>query len=458
MTTEKPPSILEGLAPIIGLRIRESRTDKNMSQKELVGERFSKSYISSIERGKITPSLKALEYIASRLGVSVAYLLTGVHPDQTLPSTNNLEEEVESPARWDLLITEAKVLREQHKYEQARNLLNTKMRVRQLTVEQLKQYHFTLALLCVDMDNSASAVPELETARELAEKTGDIETLARVRQLMGIIYMLQSKPVQAIEQLRAALQAVETGLVKDIQFQMGVYSNLGILHYQLGDEKEAIAMYREALTIAENAANPDKLANLFWGLSTFYRDSGNLGQAKQFASKSLALYESVANLRALAQLRAGFGVLMLESKDYDEAEFQFLQALSLASQQGNHEGLAYANMNLADLYLGRGDLEKARIYSEKMEETINSVDTTTKGQALSSRASLMMALGDNEAAIKYFEQSVNLLEQTNARDLLSKVYFRYAGALRANGDAARAAEMYERAYRQLNRSGLIAER
>src|SRR5690349_8606797 len=82
MTVEKPLNILEGLAPIVGLRIREARTEKGMSQKDLVGERFSKSYISSIERGKITPSLKALEYIAKRLGVSVAYLLTGVHPGQ----------------------------------------------------------------------------------------------------------------------------------------------------------------------------------------------------------------------------------------------------------------------------------------------------------------------------------------------------------------------------------------
>src|SRR5438105_4871959 len=87
MITPDKPLNLEGLAPIVGLRIREARTDKGMSQKDLVGERFSKSYISSIERGKITPSLKALEYIARRLEVSVSYLLTGIHPGQP-PSLN----------------------------------------------------------------------------------------------------------------------------------------------------------------------------------------------------------------------------------------------------------------------------------------------------------------------------------------------------------------------------------
>src|SRR3954468_2894228 len=109
MTAEKPPN-LEGLAPIVGLRIREARTDKGLSQKDLVGERFSKSYISSIERGKITPSLKALEYIARRLNVTVGYLLTGVHPGQSSGAGSatailaSPEEPVDqdSPARWDL--------------------------------------------------------------------------------------------------------------------------------------------------------------------------------------------------------------------------------------------------------------------------------------------------------------------------------------------------------------------
>jgi tetratricopeptide (TPR) repeat protein len=459
MYSDKPISILEGLAPIIGLRIREARTDKGMSQKELVGERFSKSYISSIERGKITPSLKALEYIAKQLNISVAYLLTGVHPGQTPASVVTVaEEEPESPTRWDLMITEAKVLREQRKYESARNLLNTKVRLRQLNVEQLKQYHHTLALIYVDLNDPNHAIPELDSARELAEKTNDQEMLARVRQLMGVIYMLQSKPVLAIEQLRAALQAIENGQLSDFQFQLSVYSNLGILHYQLGDEKEAIVMYREALRIAENAADPEKLSQLYWSLSTSFRESGNLSQAKLYATKSLALYESTANLRALAQLRAGFGVIMKEAKQFDEAETQFQLALKLASTQKNLEGLAYANMNLADLYMERGELTEARDYSDAMEQNLDSVDSTTRGQALASRGSLLSATGDNDGAGNYFEKAVELLEDSGAKELLSKVYFRYAGVLRQNGDAARAAEMYERAYRQLNRNGVALER
>jgi tetratricopeptide (TPR) repeat protein/DNA-binding XRE family transcriptional regulator len=439
MTLDKNMSILEGLAPIIGLRIREARTDKNMSQKELVGDRFSKSYISSIERGKITPSLKALEFIAKQLGVTVSYLLTGVHSNGngTSPATILLDEDMESPARWDLLITEARLLREQHRYEQARNLLSGKVRVRQLNVEQLKQYHYTLALLYVDLDNTVQAIPELETARELAEKTGDSEMLSRLRQLLGVIFMLQGKPVLAIEQLRAALQIIDSGQLKDYQFQLGVYSNLGILHYQLGDEKEAITMYQEALKIAENAASPERLGQIYWNASQQYRDNGNHVLAKQYATKSLALYECLSNQRTLAQLRAGFGLLMKETKNYEQAEVQFRDVLRLASEQRDPEALTHANMNLADLYLEKGQPEEATNYSEHMLTTLDSVDGAARGQVLSSRACLLAVLGKLDEASEFFEQSVKILEEVGTRDLLSKVCFNYAGVLRQRGDAAR---------------------
>jgi tetratricopeptide (TPR) repeat protein len=464
MITPDKPLNLEGLAPIVGLRIREARTDKGMSQKDLVGERFSKSYISSIERGKITPSLKALEYIARRLEVSVSYLLTGVHPNQQFSpnGTGNysLDEpgDQDSVARWDLVLCEAKVLREQRRYDQARQLLHNKVRVRQLGVEQLKQYHFTMAQLCIDLDDAQAALSELETARELAEKTGDGEILARIRQLIGLISMRQGKPVPAIEQLRLALQAIEAETIKDFHFRLAVYSQLGVLHHQLGDDKEAEEMYRQALQLAGDSAQPEKLAALYWNLAATSRDDGNSNQAKIYATRSLALYESLADMRMLTELRSGFGVILLEARQFEQAEEQFQVARKLAVEHNDLIAQTIASIHLTDLYLEKNDLDKAQLYSQEIEHGLDQLEPALQGQALSSRASLLAAQGQNDAAIGYFQQAVTLIESTSAKELLSKIYFRYARALNARGDTARAAEMFERAYRQLGRSSLVADR
>jgi len=450
MTLEQPSQSLDSLAPAIGLRIKQARKDKNLSQKDLVGERFSKSYISSIERGKITPSLKALDYIARRSGVSVVFLLTGLEPGQTLQISGNKLESEDTPSRSDLLLLEARILREQGQSDAARILLQSKIKPRQLNTEQLKLYHYTLARLYIDLHDSEAALVELEVARDLAEKTNDYETLAKVRHLMGGVYMFQNKPVQAIEQLRNALQSIEAGLVKDFQFQLGVYSNLGILNYQLGDKEEAISMYREALIIAENAASQEKSASMYWSLSQNYRDNGNYSNSKTYALKSLALYEWATVSRALPQLRAGFGVIMLEAKRFEEAEEQFNEALKLAALYSDLEGLTYANLNLTELYLEQGQTQKARQFSDEMLKHLDSVDLTTRGQAYSNRGSLLAALEDNEGAVQYFELALEVLSNSPSKELLSKVYFRFAGVLRNMGNTDRAAEMYDLAFRHLN--------
>lgn len=59
----------------IAERLRTARLAAKKTQQELAGGRFSKSYISAVERGKMTPSIQALDYLADQLTVSQAYLL-----------------------------------------------------------------------------------------------------------------------------------------------------------------------------------------------------------------------------------------------------------------------------------------------------------------------------------------------------------------------------------------------
>src|SRR3989442_11384384 len=61
----------------LGTRLRQLRVAASMTQSELAGDRFSKEYVSQIERGKTRPTAETLSWIAQRLGVEVSYLQTG---------------------------------------------------------------------------------------------------------------------------------------------------------------------------------------------------------------------------------------------------------------------------------------------------------------------------------------------------------------------------------------------
>ena len=59
----------------LGEKIKKLRKEKNMTLKELAGDRITAAQISHIERDKSHTSQELLEYLAYQLDVSVDYLL-----------------------------------------------------------------------------------------------------------------------------------------------------------------------------------------------------------------------------------------------------------------------------------------------------------------------------------------------------------------------------------------------
>src|SRR5215217_5254898 len=66
----------------IAERVKTLRVHAGLTQTQLAGDRFSKEYVSQIERGKTRPSREAMEYIAQQLEVDPLFLETGVSSDE----------------------------------------------------------------------------------------------------------------------------------------------------------------------------------------------------------------------------------------------------------------------------------------------------------------------------------------------------------------------------------------
>src|SRR5215212_10091991 len=62
----------------LGDRVRQLRIANGLTQTDLAGDRFSKEYVSQIERGKTRPTGETVEWLAARLGVDQSFLETGV--------------------------------------------------------------------------------------------------------------------------------------------------------------------------------------------------------------------------------------------------------------------------------------------------------------------------------------------------------------------------------------------
>src|SRR5436309_12984726 len=91
--------------PRLGERLRQLRVAAGLTQTDIAGERFSKEYISQIERGKTRPTVETTEWLALRLGVDAGFLQSGVSADER--------------SKAEAILARADALLEEHQLDEA---------------------------------------------------------------------------------------------------------------------------------------------------------------------------------------------------------------------------------------------------------------------------------------------------------------------------------------------------
>src|SRR5437588_12622877 len=89
----------------LGERLRQLRVAAGMTQTDLAGDRFSKEYVSQIERGKTRPTHETIEWLAQRLGVDSSFLERGVSADER--------------GRVEAMLARAEALNQAHHHDEA---------------------------------------------------------------------------------------------------------------------------------------------------------------------------------------------------------------------------------------------------------------------------------------------------------------------------------------------------
>ncbi len=113
-SSSSAPNLREA-QPLLGERVRAARLKARLTQLDLAGQSFSKSYVSAVERGQMIPSLAALSILAARLGVTLSWLLGEGLSNPTFSAT----PQHTSNERQAAMLNEAEQFLQQGKYEEA---------------------------------------------------------------------------------------------------------------------------------------------------------------------------------------------------------------------------------------------------------------------------------------------------------------------------------------------------
>ena len=157
----------------LGERLRASRYAANMTQEELAAPTFSKSYISAVERSKMTPSIPALRLLAERLHVSLAYLLGEERqPRNLLPRKSRWRRKISLPERFD----DCEELLMRGEADAALELLGDPATAAELAVEHQARWQWLYGWALLQQQREQEANDALKQGLAIAPASQDIRS------------------------------------------------------------------------------------------------------------------------------------------------------------------------------------------------------------------------------------------------------------------------------------------
>jgi len=311
MTSSRGDNNMEILS--LGEKIKKLRKEKNMTLKELAGDRITAAQISHIERDKSHTSYDLLEYLSEKLGVSVEYLLEN--------------KEIQSKKLTDNLILKIEIYINTDKLYEAEETINKTLEIckKYDLVENYGRCSFLLANIRLKQDQFDSSVVNFEKALYFFIRKNDTISIFNCYLNIGKVYMKQKLYSVAITHFKFAEEIIGENEFEDFNAYKDLYSNMALcfikinkpdksLYYvekvneldckngvesevellvlkanslfKLGKLEESMVLFKKALKLLDSDNNKNILANVYLNISDVYSHTGNVDKVIEYSQKA----------------------------------------------------------------------------------------------------------------------------------------------------------------------------
>ena len=391
-----------------------------------------------VETGRTRPSLPTLEHIARRTGKPIEFFLAdpGGVTDETQAGLVELEGLVAA-------------MRFAEAVEMGEKLLALGS-----SAHRLGRIRFFLAQAQLNLGHPGKAAGLLEAAHAHFEAVDDQLMLAECLGSEASLAYLTQRP--------EALQLIERGLAICRSFDPIPHPTearlLAILAGVLLTNKDwnrAIKAYQSAIDAAGSVYDLRRLALMYGGMSSAYRETGQVEAAARFANRSIALFEVLRDQLNLARVENNLGLVMLSMGDHAQAREHLDRSLGLFEETELEIGRSNVLLSLCELSLLEGHTAHAKELAEQGLELAERLDERPNvADAHIWLAQVADRNGDHSRTDREFELAIAELTALDMEERLLRCHGAYAEVLERRGDMEQAYVHMKKAF-AASRPGLL---
>ncbi|HET7743862.1 MAG TPA: tetratricopeptide repeat protein [Gaiellaceae bacterium] len=420
----------------LGERVRSLRVAAGLTQTDLAGGRFSKEYISQIERGKTRPTDDTVSWLAQRLSVDPAFLTAGVSTEER--------------AKLEAHLARAEALSEAHSYTEAVDAFRaSRPELEETSAPALLLRAFAGEAWALMQDGDIKdSLALLQRARELVEQPGfsDVDR-ADVLFRVGVARYKLSSISTAVALFDEALSLAEgSGLPCDL-LRADILGWRSRCRRRQRDFEAAREDVERALELAQDLGDKRAIANTYFQASMVAQRQGHYVLSRNYAQRARELYHELNDERNVGRLLLNLGGLTLLLGDEDKAVDYLQASIARALEADSPPDAAQAFEGLAQVHLRRHEYDQAEELARKalalLEGREDFLDEVCPSQLVLGRA--LMERDRLDEAEECFRRADAAAEQLASISHRTEAWVALGDLAARRGDDREASRLYRNA-------------
>jgi transcriptional regulator with XRE-family HTH domain len=430
-----PSSVSEGSTQEgVGARLKRLRLHRGFSQRDLSSPGVSYAYISRIEAGARTPSVKALRKLSQKLGVSVEYLETG----RDIREVDDRELRI-ADAELELRLTDD--------VSAAQSKLDSILReaVDAGDVGSALRARIALGLVSAERGDHLEAVERLEAAA-----SGETAPAPHVRPdlytTLGRSYAALGAPERAVRVFEDCLERVRSAVPKDVAVAIRYATFLSYALTDAGDYDRAATVIHEALADADDQTDPYTRVRLYWSLGRLSVVEGHSAEALEYIRNAIALLKTTDDTATLARAHLLAAGAELRSGSAAGTRQNLEQAEKLMGAHAQAADVGTLRAGQSHLACLEGDAQTAVERARDALALLGDFHGTEQGFAVHALAKGLALQGDEQGAHDAYRRAVDVMTVHGRRVDAGEAALEWANFLKEHGREDEAEPILRRAY------------
>lgn len=345
----------------LGEKIKKRRKQLSMTLKDLAGDRITAGQISLVESGKSNPSIDLLEYLASRLNISVQYLL------------ETEEVQVEKISIYYEQIAESYIIQED--YEKAKQYIDDTLNyLKKYNLEDRRANFISLNARLNMFEGNLSKAQELFLISNVTFiKNNRYEDVINTFIYLTMISLETKSYNLSLSYLNKAEDVYMDNDIADNFLLAKIYYFKAETHYRLENLVEAKRYTILSTEKFDEVYNEKEYAKKLLETAQEWKKKGKITSAIGYSTKALEVNRGIKRGLLVSRIEDGIGRLFFDFEDIDKSFTHYYKSKGIRTRM-NDPKVVDTLINIATNYITIKDLNNAHKVLQDIEEKLDEND------------------------------------------------------------------------------------